>query len=385
MIANNMTFTGNLHGAQKYATRAQEYAEALGSIYQQAQSLYSQVRCQILSADLSKAQILVKEATQLLISCGLEGCALDIALGNLAAEVHLLKTEYLKSRHIQVSITAATKPTAYDSILANLNIALIDIASGIDSSLVKKNLDQCQAHCGSLYGYLKADLEYLTDLGLAELCLRDGDLSTANAIFTKWLASSHMLDMETKTRCLEKLADLSTGMNNTQTTIGWAGIFLVLSLRSKDKLAIMKAFCCLGQIFAVHGDVNTALSLLTVALDGFTFMDVHRWRADCMVRIADIWNGCGEVLKAVGLWKAARPLFERSSQAKDVARIDANLAKVEASILENNQRRLLQLAELNVPAEVLTVTDHEKDQDSASEEEDQELVDEDQNSLQIAV
>jgi hypothetical protein len=48
--------------------------------------------------------------------------------------------------------------------------------------------------------------------------------------------------------CLERLADLSTGMNNIHTTMGWAGIFLVLALRSKDKLATMKAFRCFGQI-----------------------------------------------------------------------------------------------------------------------------------------
>ncbi|KAJ7289449.1 hypothetical protein C8J57DRAFT_1706293 [Mycena rebaudengoi] len=63
MIAYNMLMTGNLHGAQKYAMRAQEYAKALGSIYPQAQSLYTQARCQIIAANYSEAQILIKEAT----------------------------------------------------------------------------------------------------------------------------------------------------------------------------------------------------------------------------------------------------------------------------------------------------------------------------------
>jgi hypothetical protein len=141
----------------------------------------------------------------------------------------------------------------------------------------------------------------------------------------------------------------------------------------------MKAFCCLGQIFAQQEDSDTALSLFTVALDGYTFMDVHRWRADCMVRIGDIWNSRGEVLKAVGLWKAARPLFERSSQARDVAQIDAKPATVEASILEHYET--LQLAELNIPA----ATNPEKSQDPTYEEEDQKLVDGRQKCLQIAV
>jgi tetratricopeptide (TPR) repeat protein len=381
LIANNMSMIGNLPGAQKHATRAQEYAEALGGIYPQAQSLYFQVRCKIMSANYTEAQILLKEATQLLISCGHEGCELDVRLQGWAAEVHLLKTEYLESRNIQDSIAGSRKPTTYLSILANLNIALIDIVCGIDSGPIKKNLDQCNLHCQPVSGFSKTELEFIADHRLAELCLRDGDLGAANTIFTKCFASTQSFDVELATGCLERLADLSTGMNNVQTTTGWAGIFLVLALRSKDKLAIMKAFRCLGKIFAVHGDDSTALSLFNVALDGFTFMDVHRWRADCMVQIADIWKSCGEVLRAVELWKAARPLFERSSQNRDIARIDAKLTTVEASILEHYERQLLQLAELNVP----TTTNLEDAQDPTTEEEDHEPVDRVQKSLQIAV
>jgi hypothetical protein len=155
--------------------------------------------------------------------------------------------------------------------------------------------------------------------------------------------------MAVATACLESLAAFSSDLSNVQNTIWWAGIFLALAFTSKDKLATMKAFHSLGQIFAVQKHDETALSLFTVALDVFTFMDVHQWRADCMVQIADICASRGEVLRAVELWKAARPLFERSSQAKDVARIEAKLATAEASILEHSERQPLQLSELNLP------------------------------------
>jgi hypothetical protein len=376
-----MIMMGNHNGAQKYAARAQEYAEALGSIYPQTQSLYLQASCQIISGNYTETHILLKKATRLLISSGLEGGTMYLHLQNLAAEVHLLKTEYLESRPIQAANAATMRPTAYHSILANLNIALIDIACGADPESTRKNLDQCQLHCRTLYGFLKAALEVATDHRLAELCLRNGDLGTANVIFTRSFAWSQEFDMGLAILCLERLADLSTGMNSIHTTVGWAGVFLVLALRSKDKLATMKAFRCLGQISAVQGDVNTALSLFSVALDGFTFMDVHRWKADCMVQIADICQSRRELLKAIGLWKAARPLFERSSQVRDVAQIDAKLATVEASILEHYERQLLQLAELNI----LAATNPEKSQDPTYEEEDQKLVDGRQKCLQIAV
>ncbi|KAJ7253147.1 hypothetical protein C8J57DRAFT_1660242 [Mycena rebaudengoi] len=341
VISQLMSMSGNLHGALKHAMRAQEYAVALGGIYLQAQSLHSQVNCHLMSTNFSKAQMLVKEAIVLLISCGLEGCRLDLHLQNLAAEIHLLKTEYHESRDIQISTVATCKSTTYASILSNLNIALIDIACGTDSGLITENLGQCQLHSRSLYGLLKAHIEPVIDHRLAELCLRDGNLNTANVTFTRCFARSLEFSIETAIACLERLADLSTGMNNIQTTIGWAGIFLVLALRHNNKLAMMKAFRCLGHIFAVQGDDETALSLFNMALDGFTFMDVHQWRADCMVQIADIWNSRGEIVRAVGLWKAARPLIERSSQAKDVARVDAKLATVETSILEHHEGQLL--------------------------------------------
>jgi tetratricopeptide (TPR) repeat protein len=111
---------------------------------------------------------------------------------------------------------------------------------------------------------------------------------------------------------LEKLADLSTGMNDVTTTLQWTGIYLGLALKTKEAVPTMQALRCLGQIFFAQGDYETALSLFSLALDRFTIMDVHRWRADCMVRIADIWEQRGETRKSVVLWKAARPLFETS-------------------------------------------------------------------------
>jgi hypothetical protein len=79
-----------------------------------------------------------------------------------------------------------------------------------------------------------------------------------------------------------------------------------------------------------QGDQSTASTLFVLALDGFTEMDVHRWRGDCMLRLGDISQDRGDLHNAATLWKAARPLFDRSSQAKSVARIDAKLAAFES-------------------------------------------------------
>jgi len=104
--------------------------------------------------------------------------------------------------------------------------------------------------------------------------------------------------------------------------------------KNTGEIALHKALRCLGDFFVSEGDVYTAHNLFVVALDGFTYMDIHRSRADCMLRLGDIAQNGGDLVKAVEFWKEARPLFERSSQAKDILKIDNRLALVEQEISE---------------------------------------------------
>ncbi|KAJ7854902.1 hypothetical protein B0H13DRAFT_2358209 [Mycena leptocephala] len=79
-------------------------------------------------------------------------------------------------------------------------------------------------------------------------------------------------------------------------------------------------------------------------------MDLHRSRAECMLRLGDISNGLGDLLKAVEFWEAARPLFERSSQAKQVQHIDERVANINEAVLKQHRNNLAHLAEFNAPA-----------------------------------
>ncbi|KAJ7233083.1 hypothetical protein C8J57DRAFT_1480468 [Mycena rebaudengoi] len=284
---------GILSGTRKplsaltHAKEAYRYAEHIGNIHGQAWSLHIQGRSHMHLANYQHAQHLLQKSSHILATLGHQQNALNLAILNLQAEIHLMKSEYLESRKLQVAIASSCQATSYNGIVANLTKAFIDITTG-----------------------------------LALLCLG-------------------------------KLGDLSTGMNDTQTTLRWTGILLGLALKFKDKLQTMQAFRCLGQIFSAHGGDETALNLFNVALDGFTFMDVHRWWADCMVQIGDILNDHGEVIKAIELWKTTRPLFERSSQMKDVIKIDTKIAEVDSAILAKYEEQLQHLSELHVPVSAL--------------------------------
>jgi hypothetical protein len=144
----------------------------------------------------------------------------------------------------------------------------------------------------------------------------------------------------------------------------------VHSVIRKEKLGIYKAFQFLGDVFLSQNDEHTATSLFTVALEGFTQMDVHCSRAECMLQFGNISMGHSKLLKAVEFWEIARLLFERSSQAKQVQHIDERLAGISKDVLEQHRNNLADLAELNAPAGTV-----EELEDDLSDTEDLEKVD----------
>lgn len=88
---------------------------------------------------------------------------------------------------------------------------------------------------------------------------------------------------------------------------------LAVTRKSRDLCGIHRSLRRIGDVFLTWGDEDTALSLFEKALDGFTMMDIHRGRADCMVRIGDISAKRGNASRARDLWSDARSLYQRSS------------------------------------------------------------------------
>ncbi|KAJ7265581.1 hypothetical protein C8J57DRAFT_1620523 [Mycena rebaudengoi] len=367
-ICNILNLTGKPLSALTHAKEAHRYAEHMGDIYLQTWSLWLQGQCHTALANYWHAQCLLQKARHILATLGEHQSKLDLNILNLQAEIHLVKTEYLQSRNLQVAITSSCQPTSYNAIMATLNIACIDITTGADSKIIHQNLDMTQSHSRAVYGDYGRQISRIIDYVAAELFLTDGALGTAKAIFEKCFALSLDIDTDLALLCVERLGDLSTGMNDIQTSLQWTGILLGFALKCNGKHKTMQAFRCLGQILSAQGDDETALTIFNLALDGFTFMDIHRWRADCMVRIADIVKNQGEVMKAVELWKAARPLFERSSQMKDITRIDAKLAEVDSAVLAEYEEQLQRLSELHVPHTAPEEEGEEEEEDKSDQE-----------------
>jgi hypothetical protein len=114
--------------------------------------------------------------------------------------------------------------------------------------------------------------------------------------------------------------------------------------QSRRKLAVYKALLFLGDVLMSQGDNDTPHSLITVALEAFICMDIHCSIAECLLRLGDLALKKENISVAVEVWITARPLFEKSPQAKNIVQIDSRLAT-----LDHTQKRLVDLAMLYPP------------------------------------
>jgi tetratricopeptide (TPR) repeat protein len=263
---------------------------------------------------------------------------------NIQAEVHKSKSEYSEAWKIHTKlaqISADRNP--FHHALALLSIAELEVLIGAPKHDVQQNIDLARSIFMTIG--LKSWI-ICCDILLAYLCLREKDQQAAKFIFEKSLKLAPE-DDQIKSFCLEQLGNINS-WGPDESIPGWTTIFLIYSIKCKKHLQVHKALQFLGDIFLYQKDVDTAIILFTVALEGFTYMDVHCSRAECMLRLGDISKSHSDIVKAVELWTTARLLFERSSQAKQIQCIDERLAGIGSDVLEQQKENIAHLVELNV-------------------------------------
>ncbi|KAF7354092.1 NB-ARC domain-containing protein [Mycena venus] len=326
-MSNALCTIGNYSASRAQAQTAQQMAELLGDLFEQAQAVGVEARCCVAVGDFKVAARLCQRARALLLGCGLQGTDTDWRFQSFEAEIHDLRTEYPEARAIHAQLAYGVR-RAHSSAFDLLNIATIDTATGADSALVRRSLDAARKQFTTSFSSPQALL--LCDAALANLLLRDCDTDTARAMF-EGLVVKLRLRGEGASFCLERLADPDQGMYDAKSTLRWAAIYLGWALKAKNKLAKMKALRHLARIAAIEKDEATAFEVFQVVLDGFTAMDVHSWRADCMVGIAEILITRGDALRGEALLKSARPLFDRCMQKEKVGIVDGKLAALSTS------------------------------------------------------
>ncbi|KAJ7896649.1 hypothetical protein B0H14DRAFT_450539 [Mycena olivaceomarginata] len=296
--------------AQMDAHESQKLSRVSGDLYGEANALDTEAVCWKELGHYKKSISLCIIAQSLLSSCGMADSDVNLSIMTNQAEVHNCKSEYSEAWAIHTKILqVSTNRSAYWHAVSLLNRAEIEMSMGFQKQDVQGNIELAKSIFTTLN--LKPQIIWC-DTILADLYLREKDLTAAKRLFKNFLklAPGHS---DIKLFCLERLGNASS-WGADESTPGWTTIFFIHSLKLKAKLQVYKALQFLGQMFLTHKDEDTAVSLFTVALVGFTYMDVHRSRAECMIRLGDISSRHGDLLKAVELWESARPLFERSCQ-----------------------------------------------------------------------
>ncbi|KAJ7916013.1 hypothetical protein B0H13DRAFT_1871622 [Mycena leptocephala] len=331
---------GDYFAAHVHAKEAQRLAIISADLYREAQALEIEAHCCYTWGNYIEAMSLCIRARHLSGLCGMSSRNPDCNIMNTQAEIHRLKSEYVEARNIHNTILeGTTMQDPYNYGFALLNVAEIDVLIGAPKNNVQRNCDRARKVLETVEGVA------MCDIILADLHLREGNSFAAKTILARCLKVT-LEYSQMQTYCLERLGDTSH-WGCLHGRLSWTTVFLVHSLKRSEKLGIYKALEFLGDVFLFQNNEQTAINLFTVALEGFTQMDVHRSRAECMLRLGDISMGHSDLLKAVQFWDRARPLFERSSQAKQVQCIDDRLAGISDDVLEQHRNNLARLAELN--------------------------------------
>jgi tetratricopeptide (TPR) repeat protein len=321
-IADIQSRIGEPVTAHLRVVEARKLANFSGNLYQESSALWIEAECKAQLGNYRDSATCLDRAKEILGVCGMSGGLADSNVEMSRATVHLLKSEYTEARNINLGVLGNTDHDPHVYARALINIAEIDVIIGATAQDVQQNMNEAKViFSASQYRDGVTSCEVI----LADLELREGDTFSAKTLFRKCLSSTWGREVQLTSFALERLADGSR-WHSIEHTPKWSVIYLCHAHQSKEKLEIHKALFFLGEVFASDQDQQTARNLFNVALEGFTLMDVHRSKARCMLGLGDLENEAGNQSKAVEFWKAARPLFKRSSQANQIVQIDTRLA-----------------------------------------------------------
>ncbi|KAJ7467660.1 hypothetical protein FB451DRAFT_1369314 [Mycena latifolia] len=343
--------TGDYGVSQKHAQASHRLSELSGDLHSQSLALRTSALCYQSCGDIKNAIILYERAQKLLELCGTTTGSLSNVILRSLAEAHLLKSEYVEACKINMQLArdAATQAPYYYAWTL-LNIAQLDVIIGASKQDVLSNLDKAMALFEAhRYGYTNTfSAKIYCQIVLGQLHLREGEILTAKCILLTCFKSSWGNAAQGVLSCMESFANVKDWPENDFCWVArWAVVYLGYAEKLGDRIALHRALQFLGDVFQAEGDHATSISLFTVALEGFTWMDIHRSRAECMLQLGDLAKGEGDMLKAIDLWKTARPLFEHSSQGKQITQIDERLATINNNVLGGTADSLMRLGQLN--------------------------------------
>ncbi|KAJ7767782.1 hypothetical protein B0H16DRAFT_1520739, partial [Mycena metata] len=314
---------------------AQSLAHRTGSLLQEVRALGQIAMC-FTSLGRYQASITnIRRGRALFNDYGLFGGYFDRWIMMNLAEVHLQISEFAEARNLYATAiqncSLDLDPMFHG--VALLNIANIDVIIGATEFDIRENVHKAKIIFASLNMF--AEVAYC-EIVSADLMLREGEISSASLLYRKHLHLAWGVDSQLVSRCLVGLCQCSA--QEAHSNSNWPVVYLAFAQTVKARLALHKALLFMGDFLLASHEEETAETLFTIALQGFTFMDVHFSRAQCMMRLGELASRNGDLVKAAELWTSARPLFKCSSQLNEVAQIDSKIEEASKSSTTGNQQ-----------------------------------------------
>ncbi|KAJ7155625.1 hypothetical protein C8R46DRAFT_1040987 [Mycena filopes] len=315
---------GEYAAARALASEAQRVSHISADLYREAQALQIGAICRTEVGDYAQGLAACIRARALLAACGMAGGDMEHALMASQAEVHKWKSEYEEARgiHVQVLEEASRTQNAYHHAYALVNLVEVDVLMGRPTDAIQQNLDKAR---GMFEAVGDAQAIKWADAMEGDLAFLQGDKMRARTLLQDGVRFAIGTNVEMALYCLDRLADVRR-WGGSAINSSWPTVYLLQTLKVKNTLGIHRALQLLEDVFLAQGEIATAANLLSVALKAFTFMDVHRSRAQCMLRLGDIAHKDGDPRRALKLLEEARPLLKRSSQGKDAEDLEQRIS-----------------------------------------------------------
>jgi tetratricopeptide (TPR) repeat protein len=330
---------GKYHESIMHLREVQKLARVTGRVNEECSSVADEAIPLCRLGKFTEALECAAQGHELLVKSGLEGSDIELGFLDRKAEIHFQKTEYTEARRLTERVVRMTGRHCSPYFHANAvrTLAQIDIITGVEDSVILQTLIAARE--------LAKELRWphalvMCDISQCELDIRSGNGAKAYTSL-KCLVTNAELDAEVMFLTLESLGELSHGLCGVDETFSWATTYFAFARKTQDLGHTYQALRYLGDTFLAQGDEETALNVFQTVLDGSTKMDVHRRRADCMSRIGDILLCRDDLVRAKEMWETARPLFVRSSRAKDATTVESKLAQLvdkEPTVLPNPVR-----------------------------------------------
>ncbi|KAJ7236840.1 hypothetical protein C8J57DRAFT_1728170 [Mycena rebaudengoi] len=254
---------------------------------------------------------------------GLQESREDLGILDGEAFIYYQLTEYRRARDVRMAIVRLTSldKCACFHLHALINVIHDDVVLGEDEPDILSRIEVVDEMAQRIGFYTARPL---CDLARAEVNHPKQNLTVATIQYKQCLNIFRGADEWAACACFGHLSDLALDQDIDDAT-RWVMAYFAFSHTRAVVTHKFHAVRRLGDINLAIGDEETAISLFTVALQGYSGMGVHRGRAECIVRPGGIFSKHGDIRAARELWEVAERFFMRSSQNRDAEDVKRRL------------------------------------------------------------